>query len=173
MRDREIVTYGFSPQADICASDIRHDAEGSVFDVAFSGGEMDGMRMYACPRRGAPTFRTRWLCLLRSWKKWTCHRQPLKALGGFTGVKRRFAKTGESHGITVIDDYAHHPVEIETVLKTCRAVVAEAGGRDRRDASRTIRGSMICSRVLHLFPWGRYSPDRRCVCTERGRRNAD
>ena len=32
-----------------------------------------------------------------------------RALGGFAGVKRRFTKTGEAHGITVIDDYGHHP----------------------------------------------------------------
>ena len=39
---------------------------------------------------------------------------------GFAGVKRRFTKTGEVHGITVIDDYGHHPVEIAAVLKAAR-----------------------------------------------------
>ncbi len=43
------------------------------------------------------------------------------ALAGFAGVKRRFTKTGESHGVTVIDDYGHHPVEIAAVLKAARA----------------------------------------------------
>jgi UDP-N-acetylmuramate--alanine ligase len=42
------------------------------------------------------------------------------ALAGFGGVKRRFTKTGESNGITVIDDYGHHPVEIAAVLKAAR-----------------------------------------------------
>jgi UDP-N-acetylmuramate--alanine ligase len=45
---------------------------------------------------------------------------------GFKGVKRRFTKTGESGGITVIDDYGHHPVEIAAVLKAAR----QAGARD-------------------------------------------
>ncbi len=41
-------------------------------------------------------------------------------------VKRRFTKTGEAGGITVIDDYGHHPVEIAAVLKATR----QAGARD-------------------------------------------
>ncbi len=48
------------------------------------------------------------------------------AFAGFHGVKRRFTKTGEAGGITVIDDYGHHPVEIAAVLKAAR----QAGARD-------------------------------------------
>jgi len=44
-----------------------------------------------------------------------------KGLKGFTGVKRRFTKTGVVGGITVIDDYGHHPVEIAAVLKAARS----------------------------------------------------
>src|ERR1700748_974204 len=43
-----------------------------------------------------------------------------KAMAGFGGVKRRFTKTGETNGITVIDDYGHHPVEIAAVLRAAR-----------------------------------------------------
>jgi len=43
------------------------------------------------------------------------------ALSDFKGVKRRFTKTGITHGITVIDDYGHHPVEIAAVLRSARA----------------------------------------------------
>jgi UDP-N-acetylmuramate--alanine ligase len=43
-----------------------------------------------------------------------------RAFAGFAGVKRRFTKTGIGAGITVIDDYAHHPVEIKTVLAAAR-----------------------------------------------------
>jgi UDP-N-acetylmuramate--alanine ligase len=48
------------------------------------------------------------------------------ALAGFKGVKRRFTRVGEAGGITVIDDYGHHPVEIAAVLKAAR----QAGARD-------------------------------------------
>ena len=44
-----------------------------------------------------------------------------RGLAGFGGVKRRFTKTGEVNGITVIDDYGHHPVEIAAVLRAARA----------------------------------------------------
>jgi UDP-N-acetylmuramate--alanine ligase len=44
----------------------------------------------------------------------------------FKGVARRFTKTGEAGGITIIDDYGHHPVEIAAVLKAAR----QAGARD-------------------------------------------
>src|SRR6201999_1284266 len=43
-----------------------------------------------------------------------------KALASFGGVRRRFTKTGEWNGVTVIDDYGHHPVEIAAVLKAAR-----------------------------------------------------
>jgi UDP-N-acetylmuramate--alanine ligase len=43
-----------------------------------------------------------------------------KGLKGFTGVKRRFTRTGVVGGITVIDDYGHHPVEIAAVLRAAR-----------------------------------------------------
>ena len=44
------------------------------------------------------------------------------ALAEFTGVKRRFTKTGEVGGVTVIDDYGHHPIEIASTLKAARDV---------------------------------------------------
>jgi UDP-N-acetylmuramate--alanine ligase len=49
-----------------------------------------------------------------------------KALTGLGGVKRRFTVTGEVDGITIVDDYGHHPVEIRAVLKTARQAT---GGR--------------------------------------------
>jgi UDP-N-acetylmuramate--alanine ligase len=44
-----------------------------------------------------------------------------KGLANFKGVKRRFTRTGEARGVTVIDDYGHHPVEIAAVLRAARA----------------------------------------------------
>src|SRR6185436_14054148 len=44
-----------------------------------------------------------------------------KALAGFSGVKRRFQPTGTWNGVTIYDDYGHHPVEIAAVLRAARA----------------------------------------------------
>ena len=43
-----------------------------------------------------------------------------EALANFKGVNRRFTKVGEVNGVTIIDDYGHHPVEIAAVLKAAR-----------------------------------------------------
>ena len=56
-----------------------------------------------------------------------------KALAGFGGVKRRFTRTGEWNGVTVIDDYGHHPVEIAAVLQGGARV--DQGQGDRRGAA--------------------------------------
>jgi UDP-N-acetylmuramate--alanine ligase len=66
------------------------------------------------------------------------------AFAGFRGVKRRFTKTGESGGVTVIDDYGHHPVEIAAVLKAAR----QAGARDVIAVVQPHR----YSRLQSLFP---------------------
>jgi UDP-N-acetylmuramate--alanine ligase len=66
------------------------------------------------------------------------------AILGFKGVKRRFTKTGEAGGITVIDDYGHHPVEIMAVLKAAR----QAGARDVIAVVQPHR----YSRLQSLFP---------------------
>ena len=54
-----------------------------------------------------------------------------QALAGFGGVKRRFTSTGSAGGITVIDDYGHHPVEIGAVLETARQAYDGPGDRGR------------------------------------------
>ena len=52
-----------------------------------------------------------------------------RALGAFGGTGRRFEDRGEADGVRVIDDYAHHPTEIEALLRTARGVAQEGGGR--------------------------------------------
>jgi UDP-N-acetylmuramate--alanine ligase len=48
-----------------------------------------------------------------------------EALASFKGVKRRFTRTGVWNGVTVYDDYAHHPTEISSVLKAARGAAAQ------------------------------------------------
>jgi len=44
----------------------------------------------------------------------------VEALGKFTGVGRRFERVGEARGVTVVDDYAHHPTEVQATLAAAR-----------------------------------------------------
>lgn len=52
--------------------------------------------------------------------------QAAQALGEFQGTGRRFELRGEVNGITIIDDYAHHPTEIKTTLMTARQVYPQS-----------------------------------------------
>lgn len=132
LSDRTIITYGFNPQADVQAVNIRTGAKGSTFDVIFSakvGGEVLELKDVFLPMLGQHNVQNA-LSALAIAQKMKMHPAQMKdALAHFSGVKRRFTKTGEASGITVIDDYGHHPVEIQAVLKAARQAVSESGGR--------------------------------------------
>ncbi|MBP7721383.1 MAG: UDP-N-acetylmuramate--L-alanine ligase [Alphaproteobacteria bacterium] len=133
IQDRKVITYGFNPQADVHASNIRSGANGSLFDVTFAPKLNNNKELILkdvhLPMPGHHNVQNSLVALAVACEMKVAPPIMKKALAGFTGVKRRFTKTGEAAGVTVIDDYAHHPVEIETVLKTARMMVAENGGR--------------------------------------------
>ena len=82
------------------------------------------------------------------------------AFAGFRGVKRRFTQTGETGGITVIDDYGHHPVEIAAVLKAAR----QAGAREVVavvQPHRYSRPAVAVRGILHLHERRRHRDRRR------------
>ena len=92
-----------------------------------------------------------------------------KALAGFGGVKRRFTRTGEWNGVTVIDDYGHHPVEIAAVLKAAREST-KARSIAVVQPHRYTRLQSLVRAVLDLLQRRRRRDRRRCLC---GRRGAD
>ncbi len=131
--DRKIITYGFNPQADIRAENIRPSAQGSIFDVVFAAwlsddGKDQVIKDINFSMLGRHNIQNS-LVALGVAKEMNVSADKMKAaMANFGGVKRRFTKTGEVGGVTVIDDYAHHPVEIDVVLKTARDAVAQAKG---------------------------------------------
>lgn len=132
--DKRIVTYGFNPQADVHAFNVRSDAQGSTYDVKFADILTDDgrdliVRDMHLPMLGVHNVLNSLAALAVAIKMEVPVATMKRALAGFSGVKRRFTKTGEAHGLTVIDDYGHHPVEIMAVLKAGRLAVAESGGR--------------------------------------------
>lgn len=131
--DRRIITYGFNPQADVYASNIRTDAGGSTFDVSFSarlsGKAESAIKDMQLPMLGRHNVLNSLAALAIAKEREIPTATMRQAFAAFKGVKRRFTKTGEVRGIAIIDDYAHHPVEIETVLKTARLVQLETGGK--------------------------------------------
>jgi UDP-N-acetylmuramate--alanine ligase len=129
LSDHRIVTYGFSPQADVRAERISTDRNGATFDVVVADRARKRERKlgpFRLPMLGQHNVQNALAAIAVGIEMEIDDATLRGALIGFRGVKRRFTKTGESGGITVIDDYGHHPVEIAAVLKAAR----QAGARD-------------------------------------------
>ena len=125
--DRKIVTYGFSPQADIRGVNLRTDADDTRFDVVVADRKIDEFREIGdlrLPMLGAHNVQNALAAVAIASEMAIDEAVLRRALAEFEGVNRRFTKTGEVDGITVIDDYGHHPVEIAAVLKAARLAAA-------------------------------------------------
>ncbi len=121
--DRRLVSYGMSPQADYRAVDVRFEAGRARFNVAVSdrmGGDERVMKGFELPMPGAHNVQNAMAAVAVGKEMGVDEVTLKKALREFGGVKRRFTKTGEVDGVTVIDDYGHHPVEISSVLSAAR-----------------------------------------------------
>ncbi|MFH1804251.1 MAG: UDP-N-acetylmuramate--L-alanine ligase [Pseudomonadota bacterium] len=121
--DRRIFTFGFSPQADVRAVNVRTDIGQSTFDVIIRD-RIDGaervIRDVRLPMVGDHNVSNSLAAITVALELGIADDKIVSAFDGFTGVKRRFTKTGEVDGVTIIDDYGHHPVEIRAVLKAAR-----------------------------------------------------
>ena len=121
--DRRIVTYGFSPQADVRAADVALGPDGATFDVCIAergSGERRTISGVRLPMFGPHNVQNALAAFAVGQEMGIPDPVMKEAMGKFTGVKRRFTRTGVSHGITIIDDYGHHPVEIAAVLRAAR-----------------------------------------------------
>lgn len=128
IQNRKVVTYGFNKQADVRAVNIRSSVMGSMFDVEINGEELSIQDMFL-PMMGVHNVQNALAAIAIGHKLKMTPSQIKNALSNFEGVKRRFTRTGVAGGITVVDDYGHHPVEIAAVLKAGRQAVGEEKGR--------------------------------------------
>ncbi len=129
IRDRRTVSYGFDPDADVCGVNIRTTAKGSVFDVVFTDHTAETVRDIFLPVLGMHNVQNA-LAALAVARLLHIPVDTMRAgFAQFAGVKRRFTCTGVVDGVTIIDDYGHHPVEITAVLAAARQAVADTGGR--------------------------------------------
>jgi UDP-N-acetylmuramate--alanine ligase len=129
LSDRRIITYGFSPQADVRAERVITDRMGATFEVVVRDRATTRTRTLKpmrLPMLGHHNVQNALAAIAIAIEMDVDEHTIRTALAGFKGVKRRFSRTGEAGGITVIDDYGHHPVEIAAVLKAAR----QAGARD-------------------------------------------
>ena len=122
--DRRIFTFGFSPQADVRATNVRTEIGQSTFDVVIRERVDSAERIIhnvRLPMVGDHNISNSLAAITVALELGIDDDKIVSAFDGFTGVKRRFTKTGEVDGVTIIDDYGHHPVEIRAVLKAARS----------------------------------------------------
>ncbi len=117
--DRRVVTYGFNAQADVRVLNLTYKAGVAHFDIALQQLEqvITGCTL---PMPGDHNVSNALSAVAVALHLGMSHDDIRAALAGFKGVNRRFTKVGEVNGVTIIDDYGHHPVEITAVLKAAR-----------------------------------------------------
>jgi UDP-N-acetylmuramate--alanine ligase len=121
--DRRIITYGENPQADARLDGLDHHDGHSQFSVVIRGRNGEKPHTIAnlkLPMPGRHNALNATASVAVAHALGISDEMIRKALAGFGGVKRRFTKTGDWNGVTIIDDYGHHPVEIAAVLRAAR-----------------------------------------------------
>jgi len=119
--DRRLVTYGFSPQAEIRGIDAGCGPDGCRFSVLVNhGDEQRLIKNVRLPMYGEHNMLNSLAAMAVGIEMGIDDDVIVRGLSRFEGVKRRFTRTGEANGVTVIDDYGHHPVEIAAVLRAAR-----------------------------------------------------
>ncbi len=124
--DRRLITYGSNPQADVRADNMRFGPDGSTFDIVFRergvGSEVSRIEDVSLPMPGKHNVLNAVAAAIVARELGASDDHIRKGFSQFAGVIRRFTNVGEANGVTIIDDYGHHPVEINAVLKAARQV---------------------------------------------------
>ncbi|MBX3496759.1 MAG: UDP-N-acetylmuramate--L-alanine ligase [Parvibaculum sp.] len=124
VRDRRIVTYGTNPQADIRATNQRVENGFNTFDVTITDRktgktrELSGVHL---AMHGTHNMLNSLAAIGVALQMGIADERIRAALEGFGGVKRRFTYVGNWNGVSIYDDYGHHPVEIAAVLQAARS----------------------------------------------------
>ena len=117
--DRRVRTFGFNAQADVRATRPTYENGVARFDVILQSEDdrIDGMTL---PMPGDHNVSNALAAIAVARQLGMSKDEIRTALAAFGGVNRRFTKVDEVNGVTIIDDYGHHPVEIAAVLKAAR-----------------------------------------------------
>lgn len=119
--DRRVVTFGFNAQADVRAINLRHEAGKTTFDVLLQNEDAKPLiENCTLPMPGDHNVSNSLAAIAVARHLGMKREEIREALASFAGVNRRFTKVAEVGGVTIIDDYGHHPVEIAAVLKAAR-----------------------------------------------------
>lgn len=124
LNDKRVITYGLSPQANMRAVNIESQPDITKFDLHWKNGNEAIIKDIHLALVGEHNVQNACGAAAIAYDLGVEPQCIKEALENFQGVKRRFTKTGEVAGITIIDDYGHHPTEIRAVLKAARQSIA-------------------------------------------------
>jgi UDP-N-acetylmuramate--alanine ligase len=116
--ERPLTTYGLSSQADLSAHSIRFEENHSTFEVFVKGKKAGQVRLEVPGEHNVKNSLAAAGVALEMDIPWE---KIQRGLERFKGVHRRFEIKGQAKGVLVVDDYAHHPTEIEATLKSAKA----------------------------------------------------
>ena len=120
LSERRVITYGLNPQAELVAVDVRSEGEGTTFAVEHAvRGRLGEVTI---PLPGLHNVRNALAAIAIALTLELPFEDIAKALSRFGGVHRRFERLGSYRGATVVDDYAHHPTEVQATLEAARSV---------------------------------------------------
>jgi UDP-N-acetylmuramate--alanine ligase len=120
---RRTLTYGVARDADIRLGNLRASRDRIVFDAELGHAVRGGARKLEdlmLPVPGHYNALNALGALAAATEAGVSDDVIRKAFAAFSGVKRRFSRVGDFDGVSVYDDYAHHPVEIAAVLRAAR-----------------------------------------------------
>ena len=117
--DRRVVTYGFNAQADVRAVNLTYKSGMAHFDIELHA-EDKVIKNCTLPMPGDHNVSNALAAVAVARHLGMKLDEIRTALENFGGANRRFTRVGVVDGVTIIDDYAHHPVEIAAALKAAR-----------------------------------------------------
>jgi UDP-N-acetylmuramate--alanine ligase len=122
VRDRRVVTYGFSAQADIRGVNVTPIPGGNRYEAIIRNrdGTTRSIEGIELPMPGRHNVQNSLAAIGVALELGVSDEIIRTGFAKFGGVKRRFTRVGEVDGVTIIDDYGHHPVEIRAVLSAAR-----------------------------------------------------
>ena len=121
---RRLLTYGTAADADLRLDNVRLDGRTTIFDATLGNRTEGGARRlegWSVPIAGHHNALNALAAIAVCAEAGVSDEAIRESLARFQGVKRRFQSTGTWNGIEIFDDYGHHPIEIEAVLKAARA----------------------------------------------------
>ncbi|NQY81699.1 MAG: UDP-N-acetylmuramate--L-alanine ligase [Alphaproteobacteria bacterium] len=123
LKDRRVISYGLNPHAEVRADNVRMDGEVQCFDVHFQPCHIEDAESSVAVRLHLPGDHN--ICnalaaIAVARELRIPARDIATGIESFGGVRRRFQRTGNVRGVAIIDDYAHHPVEIQAVLSAAQ-----------------------------------------------------